>query len=788
MIDGADVATESAGPVVVRKRRRKWQGVRNRFETQVTRVLAAIAAVAAAFSNAEPAGLFVYDSLITAGFAVLITLASVRAKRWTLVWLVGIATAGAVGTLWVIPGVMAFIPLGILLSNRRRDAIACAVVGALAVQSVLNITPMGFSGLPSIVAALAVGPVLWSAYARSSERRARRIRNSALMALGASIIAVGIFGVAVMSARSKINNAVVQSENAMKALRAGDQDEAGALFEQATAQFESARSTLNAPWALPVRLVPIAGQNAKSLSAAASSGHALATSAAETATAAPYQQLRSSGGAIDIARIEAMQEPMQSSLATLTKTRSQLTDLDSPWLISPLRTRLDRFTRVVDDAIPQADIASATLNVLPELLGSESTKRYFIAFATPSETRFQGGFIGAYGELEASDGVLTLTRSGPIGELNQSGTSGRKLDGMKVYQDRYGRYHPALFLQNLTASPDFPSNAAAIANLYPQAGGQPIDGVIYVDPYGLAALLALTGPVEVEGLDFKLSSENAAKFLLVDQYLEGKTTAERKDALVNAAEATFSALTSRDLPSPSKITRALGPTVRGGNIAFTTFADSTNDYLERIGLTGAFIGAPSTDYLDVRVANAGGNKIDSFLSRVVDYRVEFDSRTGSVESVATIELTNAAPASGISDYVIGNLYDRPSGTNRLWLAVFTPLNLIDASQDDEVIPTESQHELGANVYSTLVSIPPGTTTTLQFNLRGSWPGSNTYKLTLGHQPLVNDDHVSITVSQPEGAPPVSSARGMEIEDSSAIWSGVSTEPMRFEVGFSGPRK
>ena len=50
-------------------------------------------------------------------------------------------------------------------------------------------------------------------------------------------------------------------------------------------------------------------------------------------------------------------------------------------------------------------------------------------------------------------------------------------------------------------TPDFPwHRASAVAELYPQSGGQQIDGVLSVDPAGLAAMMRYTGPIEVPEL------------------------------------------------------------------------------------------------------------------------------------------------------------------------------------------------------------------------------------------------------------------------------------------------
>src|SRR5690606_33245436 len=127
-------------------------------------------------------------------------------------------------------------------------------------------------------------------------------------------------------------------------------------------------------------------------------------------------------------------------------------------------------------------------------------------------------------ELLARDGRVSLADSGPIKDLITHGEFGeRTLSGPAEYLSRYGRFQTADYIQDVPYSPHFPYNADVLAQLYPQAGGNPVDGVIAIDPVGLSALLQLTGPVDVEGHDEPLTSENAADFLLREQYLEFST-------------------------------------------------------------------------------------------------------------------------------------------------------------------------------------------------------------------------------------------------------------------------
>ena len=88
--------------------------------------------------------------------------------------------------------------------------------------------------------------------------------------------------------------------------------------------------------------------------------------------------------------------------------------------------------------------------------------------------------------------VRILNEEGPA-----ASNSARRLDAPQDYLSRYGRFTPAQIWQNLNMTPDFPTVGKLIANLYPQSGGEPIDGVIAVDPLGLRTLLEFTGPGQV---------------------------------------------------------------------------------------------------------------------------------------------------------------------------------------------------------------------------------------------------------------------------------------------------
>jgi hypothetical protein len=714
--------------------------------------LAIAAAVGAVLAGTEPTGSAPADAALPALFAAGLTIAASVARRWT--WLVLAAAAAALARSRVELVVAAISVLAAFTSvlRREREPVVGAFVAATAVQVFLRGPSYGFQGLPSVVVAVVVGAVCVSAW-RVSPRRTRRV--TAWAAVGvcvfATLASVGL-GVSALSGRSRMIDAVADAEAGLSAAKHGNQDEAVARLTAARTGFEDAEAGFTSPWALPSRSLPIVGQHASAMTTMAQAGAAVTSSAVTAADSAPYRDIKPAGGRVDLALLAEMEQPVAEAAASLDEVETELRDAGSPWLLAAVADPLDDLAAEVRDAQPDAALAADALRVVPGMIGADGPRHYLVVFGTPSESRGLGGFIGAYGELTANGGAVDFTGSGRTSDLvDPRGLQNRTLSGPEEFLQRYGRFRPERYFQNLTVSPDFPTDASVIAEMYPQTGGPPLDGVLYVDPYGLAAFLKLTGPVEVEGLPAPLTAENAAQFLLLDQYLLYPNTEERSDLLFEALDSTFSALTERDLPGPGEAADALAPAVRSGRLFFTAFEPGPQQLLTSLGATGAFPENPDGDLLSVRVSNAGPNKIDAYLERDIDYDVTYNPSTGVVEAKATITLRNTAPASGLPHYVIGNSSTRaqvpgpPEGTNLTWLSVYSPLDLTSAEVDGTAVPVQIERELGVRVYSSDLQIPPGSEVTLVLELNGEIAVGDDYDLVMVQQPLVNNDSVLVNV-------------------------------------------
>jgi hypothetical protein len=593
-------------------------------------------------------------------------------------------------------------------------------------------------------------PVLVSAW-RSGRSRERKIVRRIAIGIGA-LVAVAAAGavVAAIAAQPNLSSATKGSERGLDLLRDGDTAAAADAFSLAQHAFESAHNELSGILSLPGRFVPVLAQHVNALERVSAAGERLDFTASQAAGSADWRSLTANGGQVDLEKVRAMQAPVAASSAAIDEAIATVADVRSPWLVAPVNHELNRLETKLDATAEEARTASEGLAVAPALLGGNGTRRYFVAFATPGESRDGGGFAGAFGVVSADAGRLTVDRTGAsVRDLDPPRGEGYHLDYPPGWLERYGTYHLNLFSGNLTASPDWPTDADLARQLYPQTrGGGPVDGVVYADPAAMAALLELTGPVTVPGIDEQITTANVEHYLLVDQYVQfAAAYTERTEFLGNVARAVFEALTSRPLPGIRQLSEVLGPAVAGGHLRLATFGSADEQaFLDRVGISGKWRTTPGADYLSLRSANTLPNKIDVYLHRTMTVDAAYDPSSGQVNSTVTVQLRNDAPASGLPPYLIGNDRRLPFGTNRDLLALYSPLDVQSVSVDGTPTGVQNQIEFGGHVYSVPVDIPPGETVTVTYLLQGTIAPGPTYRLDVLKQALANDDEVSVSVS------------------------------------------
>ncbi|WP_421119124.1 DUF4012 domain-containing protein [Aquihabitans daechungensis] len=337
-------------------------------------------------------------------------------------------------------------------------------------------------GAALAIGAMALVVVAGYPHMRSSRRRAAAgiLIGAAALVLLAGIAAVVAVGLSYRQVRSGAENA----QSALDSARNGDAAAAGASLDAARSSFEAASDRLSGPLAIPAEFVPGLAQQVTAVRTTVDQGRTITAAADDLVATADYDRLQYDRR-LDLQQVQDLAGPAARADVVLGEARRELAEVEDSWLLPPLRDRIDLFTADIDEARVDTALAADILEHTPGLFGADGSRRYLVVFLTPAELprcrRVHRQLRRARDRGRQGDAHALGPHRRPHRGAEPRGAHGL---GPEDYLARYGRFDPARFPQDVTYSPHFPSDASVIAELYPQAGGAPVDGVIAIDPKG----------------------------------------------------------------------------------------------------------------------------------------------------------------------------------------------------------------------------------------------------------------------------------------------------------------
>lgn len=444
-------------------------------------------------------------------------------------------------------------------------------------------------------------------------------------------------------------------------------------------------------------------------------------------------------------------EAQTAATATGTGTRG--------FLIPPVGNALNVVRDETASASRRLLVAAKGAEVASILLGRDKPQAFFLAVENNAESRATGGVITNWGLLRSDKGVVKLEDFRREDDLDNLRLAlPRDLRGPADYVRRYSQFAVARDWHNINLTPDFPTAASVIADQYEQASRNHVDGVISVDPVGLASLLRLTGPISVAAWPEPITADNVVRITLRDEYEEfagNPTEAQRERFLGDIAAEVWRRFSTGGFGSAEALSQTLARAVSAGHMKMWTSAKDPQAFFEKVGASGR-VRTDASDAVLVTTQNASGNKVDYYLHRKLEYNVRvLDKRAGSADVRSTLRVTlrNDAPSSGLARYAIGPFDDRfKAGENRTYFTAYSPLILRQATVGTEPLAMQVAPELGRYAYSAFVSIPPGETRTIELTLSGSLPlDQGQLVFDVVRQPVLNADQVVVTVTNDAAA-------------------------------------
>ncbi|UQX89371.1 DUF4012 domain-containing protein [Jatrophihabitans telluris] len=414
-------------------------------------------------------------------------------------------------------------------------------------------------------------------------------------------------------------------------------------------------------------------------------------------------------GQIDLKPIIGVAPVLNRADEAMTSTTRQVNALPHhTWLAA-----VDRARNHYGDSLAALGAQVAGLNraasILPDMLGSEGRKRYFVGLENEAESRGLGGIPGAFAIATAENGKLSFTRFESDTVLYNVKTG---LDLGPEYTARYSGSAPWDTYPNSTISPDFRDAAQIWAAMWRKYSGQEIDGAVAIDPTAISYLLKVTGPATLPDKS-DVSADNVVALTQQQLYTRYPKTTARKNYLLDIS----SAISDRLLGAPGSaaLVHAAGRASGEGRLLVWAKDSRDENILRQTSLSGT-LEPGSRPFSGFTTVNAAGGKLDYYLRRAMRYQRSSCASNGT--STATLTLTNDAPASGLPAYVTVRAdkppYPTKPGDNKLLVNYYYTngsriVSVVVNGQQLQVIP---QREHGLSVFTVTVELRRATTTTV----------------------------------------------------------------------------
>lgn len=552
--------------------------------------------------------------------------------------------------------------------------------------------------------------------------RRRHVVFGALLAL-VVVIAFGCWlAIRAFDAKSNLEAARDSAQQAKDALLDGDTEGAARHADAAQSSAQQARdATHSVPWNI-ASAVPWLGDPFDTGQEISDVVLGLATDvlqpAAEVgAVLSPDHLLQE--GRIDVQALREREGQLSDLAAAADSLSGDAEAIPEPTYVSLLGDARSQLQEQTSNIAGLLDNTALAARLAPSMMGADGPRTYFMGFQTNAEARGTGGLLGGFGVLRFDNGTANVDTLASNLDLEGATAS---VDLGPEFTEMYGFTNPTTDFRNSNLSSHFPYAAQIWKSMWAERTGENVDGVIVLDPVTLSYVLGAVGSVRMPDGEV-ITKDNVVELTESTAYSRFPTDQiARKNYLQDIASEVVRKVTGR-LESPQKLLDALGKAVGERRIAVWSANPADQAMLEETPLAHVVPDDPAP-YASVVINNLGGNKLDYYLRRQIEY-VADGCTAGVRNSTVTVRLSNEAPEAGLPDYVAdapGIRSDIPlevpkgAMVTSVRLLATAGATLTSALVDGQQVPVFSGVERGHPTFEVQLGIPPGQSGELSFRL------------------------------------------------------------------------
>jgi len=415
------------------------------------------------------------------------------------------------------------------------------------------------------------------------------------------------------------------------------------------------------------------------------------------------------GGEVDLEVLTRAEPGLRRAAAGFGRAEALLGPVPADGLSRRVAEALELARAELRDQARLVRSASDLARLLPSFLGADGPRRYFLGIQNLSAPRGSGGFLGHYGILEAQEGRIHLGKLAPVNTLGKV----KRIQPPDPDAARYASFGGLTHFIAANYSPDFPTSARVLLDMWERKTGKPLDGMIAVDSVWMSYVLEAIGTVRTPAWPDPLTAQNIDRIANRDTFLLPQAQSNRAQGAIGAA--LWGALLEE--PPPARgFGKAMARSIRERHLQVYARDPEEQEALRRMGAAGER--RMPRFPLMVVWQDAVNSRAGYFAEKRVTHRIDLQA-DGSAEVLTEVTLENGAPDGPPSILLGSGKTGDPVGYFTAFVNVYLPQGAVDIRTDIDGAPALGliEEEFGYPVVLELLGARSGEKSTLRVSYR-----------------------------------------------------------------------
>lgn len=426
---------------------------------------------------------------------------------------------------------------------------------------------------------------------------------------------------------------------------------------------------------------------------------------------------------------------------------------------------LEKMEEELAEGILLMEKLEGVIEVLPKIIPQNGKKNYLVLLQNNLELRPTGGFIGSFAILAFDGGKITEFRI--LDVYDADGQLKGHVEPPMPIRKYLGQVN--WFLRDSNFDPDFRESSEQAAWFLEKEMGIKVDGVLAIDVQLAQNLLEIVGEVKLIDYGETVNAENV--FLKANKYAQDNFfpgSKQKKNFLGSLTKTIIEKLGQSN--NKTEVARILYESMEEKHLQFSFFDPSIQIVFAVNNWDGALVDLRRknentlNDFVAIREANLGVNKVNFFVKRVVEQEINITEK-GTFEHKLTITYNNES-----SDQEFGGKYKNylrvyvPKAASIIRISIDGKKMEIIAAETNPVVYERKAFEQSLRgrlevetstaeqflMIGFLVEIPPQSQKTIIITYSQPMPPSRDfiYSLLVSKQPGTNSDPYILSINYP----------------------------------------